>query len=162
MIEERGRILSVEQGAVWVETIRRSACDSCQARNGCGQSVLQRLGLGARQGFIRVIDDQPGSSYQTGEEIIIGIPENAVVSGSAVIYLIPLLALFAAALLAQALGAGEPVTIVAGLFGMGIGFAVVRWHGRRSVSNPAFMPRVLKRAMAPVGVVSDIRERSEY
>ncbi|MFA5676866.1 MAG: SoxR reducing system RseC family protein [Pseudomonas sp.] len=162
MIEERGRVLSVEQGAVWVETIRRSACDSCQARNGCGQSVLQRLGLGARQGFVRVLDEQAGRSRQVGDDVIIGIPENAVLQGSAVVYLIPLGMLFAGALLAQGLGATEPWIILAGLFGMGIGFAAVRWHGLRSRNNPAFMPRVLGRAAGTVGVVNDIRERSEY
>lgn len=162
MIEERGRVLSVEPGAVWVETVRRSACDSCQARNGCGQSVLQRLGLGARQGFIRVLNEQPERRCQVGDEILIGIPENAVLEGSAVVYLIPLVALFAGALLAQAVGAAEPTIILAGLFGMGIGFAAVRWHGRRSSSNQAFMPRVLRRAMDSPGVVNDIRERSEY
>ena len=79
MIEERGRVLSVEDGAVWVETVRRSTCGSCQARAGCGQALMQRLGSGARQGFIRVTVDR---DYHIGEEIIIGIPEDAVVRGS--------------------------------------------------------------------------------
>lgn len=161
MIEERGRVLSIEQGAVWVETVRRSACDSCQARNGCGQSVLQRLGLGARQGFLRVVNEQPELHCQVGDEVIIGIPENAVLQGSAVVYLMPLMALFVGALLAQAFGAAEPLIILAGIFGMGIGFAAVRWHGLRSRSNPVFMPRVLGRTTGTVGVVNDIRERSE-
>lgn len=162
MIEERGRVLSVEQGAVWVETVRRSACDTCQARSGCGQSVLQRLGLGARQGFVRVLHERNASGYRVGDEIIIGIPENAVLHGSAVVYLLPLVTLFAGALLAQAFGAAESSIVVAGLFGMGLGFAAVRWHGRRVGDNPAYMPRVVGRAMDAPGVVGDIGERSEY
>src|SRR5690606_27007391 len=98
---------------------------------------------------------------KVGDEIIIGIPENAVVAGSALVYLIPLLALFAAALLAQAFGASEPLMILAGFSGMGLGFAAVRWHGRRSGSSQALTPRVVGRALS-TGVVSDIRERSEY
>ena len=162
MIEERGRVLSVEQGAVWVETLRRSACDACQARSGCGQSVLQRVGLGARQGFIRALSEQSSHSYRVGDEIIIGIPENAVSHGSAVGYLLPLVTLFAGALLAQAVGAAESSIVMAGLFGMGVGFAAVRWHGRRVGDNPAYMPRVVGRVMGAPGVVSDINERSEY
>lgn len=167
MIEERGRVLSVEQGAVWVETVRRSACDSCQARNGCGQSILQRLGLGARSGFIRVLDEQAESRRQPGEEIIIGIPESAVLHGSAVVYLLPLLVLFAGALMAQLAGATEPLIILAGFLGMGIGFAAVRWHGRRTHSNSAFVPHVLGRATADGALLIDnaqdsAQERSGY
>lgn len=158
MIEERARVLSVEQGAVWVETVRRSACDSCQARSGCGQSVLQRLGYGARQGFVRVLS--AGSSCRAGDEVIIGIPEHAVVRGSALVYLAPILALFAGSLAARFSGAAEPWVILAGLSGLGIGFAAVRWRSRRWEHDPAFVPKVLRRLAGGAGVVSDIREGS--
>lgn len=161
MIEERGRVLSVEKDAVWIETVRRSACDSCQVRSGCGQSVLQRLGLGARQGFIRVLNEQSAHACRVGDEVVIGIPENAVLRGSAAVYLIPLLTLFIGALLAQALGAAEPVIVLAGFSAMGVGFALVRWQSRRSHHNSAYMPRILGRVMNPPGVVSEMRERSE-
>lgn len=162
MIEERGRVLSVEEGAVWVETVRRSACDSCQARNGCGQSVLQRLGLGARSGFIRVLDEQAESRRQVGEEIIIGIPESAVLHGSTVVYLTPLLTLFAGALLAQAAGAGEPLIVLAGFLGMSIGFAAVRWHGRRLRNSSAFMPHVMSGAPGGPVLVGNVQEGGGY
>lgn len=160
MIEERARVLSVERDAVWVETVRRSACDSCRMRSGCGQSVLQRFGLGARQGFIRALQAETGCDV--GDEVVIGIPESAVVHGSAMIYLAPLLALFAGSLAAQAIGAAEPWIILAGLSGLGIGFAAVRWHGRRWERDPAFVPRVLRRATGNAGVVSDIHKGSGY
>lgn len=160
MIEERGRVLSIEEGAVWVETVRRSACDSCQARNGCGQSVLQRLGLGARSGFIRVLDEQAENRRRVGEDVIIGIPESAVLHGSVVVYLIPLLALFAGALLAQAAGAAEPLIILTGFLGMGVGFAAVRWHGRRTRNSSAFVPHVLGRAPGGPVLVGNVQERS--
>lgn len=162
MIEEHGRVLSVEHGAVWVETVRRSACGSCQARNGCGQTVLQRLGLGARQGFIRVLNEQTEHDCRVGDEVIIGIPENAILHGSLLVYLIPLLALFLGALMVQAVGAAEPLIILAGFSSMGIGFAAVRWHSHRLRSNPAFMPRVLGRSWGNLDVISDLQDRSGY
>ena len=160
MIEERGRVLSVEEGAVWVETLRRSACDSCQARNGCGQSVLQRLGLGARSGFIRVLNQQVEHRYRVGDEVIIGVPEHAVLHGSVMVYLIPLLMLFAGALLAQSFGASEGVIIAAGFSGMAGGFAGVRWHGRRLDRYSALLPRVLGRVPEGSNVFGAIQERS--
>ena len=92
MIEERGHVLSVEDGAVWVETVRRSTCGSCSARAGCGQAMLQKLGSGARQGFVRVLSD---SSHRVGDVVVIGVPENAVVRSSLLVYAVPLLGLFA-------------------------------------------------------------------
>src|SRR5690606_4739449 len=203
VIEERGRVLSVEGNCLWIETVRRSACDSCQARNGCGQSVLQRLGLGARQGAIRVVDEAPVSHYRAGDEVVIGIEENAVVRGSVLVYLVPLLGLFAGALLAQSSGAAEPWIVFAavsglgagfavtgglarrtqgarlGIFagallarsggaaapwvvsaaasGLGAGFAVTGWLARRTQGAPAFVPRLLGRAVDAPGVVSEIR-----
>ena len=156
MIEEQGRVLSVEQGAVWVETIRRSACSSCQARAGCGQSLLQRLGGGARRGFIRVLDDR---SCRVGDEIIIGVPENAVLRGSSLVYMVPLLALFICALLAQAVGAGEPLVILAGFSGLALGFIAIRWHTGRLDSDPGFTPRVIGR-VGSSHIVSELQERS--
>ncbi|MEH6386930.1 SoxR reducing system RseC family protein [Pseudomonas profundi] len=141
MIEEQGRVLSVEDGAVWVETVRRSTCGSCQARAGCGQALLQRLGSGARQGFIRVISDR---DYQVGDEIIIGIPEDAVVRGSLWVYVVPLAGLFTSGSLASALSVSELSTIAAAFMGLVAGFGAVRWHARRSVTDQSLQPRVLR------------------
>ncbi|SDR79281.1 positive regulator of sigma(E), RseC/MucC [Halopseudomonas litoralis] len=157
MIEEQGRVLSVEPGAVWVETIRRSACSSCQARAGCGQSLLQRLGGGARQGFVRVLDDR---SCRVGDDIIVGIPENAVLRGSSLVYMVPLLALFACALLAQAAGVTEPLIILAGFFGLALGFVAIRWHSSRLDADPTFTPRVIGRAVS-LDTISDLQKRSD-
>lgn len=147
MIEEQGRVLSVERGAVWVETVRRSTCGSCQARAGCGQALLQRLGSGARQGFIRVISDR---EYHVGDEVVIGIPEDAVVRGSLWVYVVPLVGLFALGSLASALGAGEPATIAAAFSGLFVGFGAVRLHARRSVMDPSLQPRVLRQQQSVV------------
>lgn len=156
MIEERGRVLAVEGDRLWIETVRRSACDSCQARNGCGQSLLQRLGLGARQGYIQVVNQAQDNHYRAGDEVRIGIAENAVVRGSVLVYLVPLLGLFGGALLAQASGVSEPWIVSAAVCGLGAGFVVTGWLARRAQGDPAFMPRLLGRASDAQGVVSEI------
>ncbi len=159
MIEERGRVLSIEPGAVWVETIRQSACNSCQARAGCGQSLLQRLGGSRRQGFIRALST---SACTVGDEVVIGIPETAVLRGSMLVYLLPLLGLFLFALLTQAVGLGEPAVIVAGFAGMGVGFVMVRWRAARLGTDPAFVPQVISRALPNPEYIPVMEERSEY
>ncbi|RGP54494.1 SoxR reducing system RseC family protein [Pseudomonas abyssi] len=140
MIEERGRVLSVEPGAVWVETVRSSTCGNCAAKAGCGQGLLQRLGSGAARGFVRALTDR---QWQVGDEVIIGVPEDALVRGALWVYLMPLFALFVAALSAQALGAGEPQVILAALAGLAFGFVLLRWRAVRASHDPLLTPQVL-------------------
>lgn len=155
MIEERGRVLSVEPGAVWVATIQQSACNSCQARAGCGQSLLNRLGAGRRQGSVRALDT---GRHKVGDEVVIGIPESAVLRGSTLVYVLPLLGLFLFSLLAQAIGLREPVVIAAGFAGMGVGFVLGRWRAARLGMDPAFVPQVVGKAFARVEHIQIMEE----
>lgn len=141
MIEEQGRVVSFEPGSAWVETVRRSTCGSCQARAGCGQALLTKLGAGARQGYLRVLTDRP---LKVGDNVVIGLPENAVVTASLLMYLFPLCGLFLAALAADAVGLAEAWVILAALFGLVLGFVGVRWYAWRQRANPDLQPRVLR------------------
>src|SRR5690606_40240639 len=76
---------------------------------------------------------------------------------SVLVYLVPLLGLFAGALLAQSSGAAEPWIVFAAVSGLGAGFAVTGWLARRTQGDPAFVPRLLGRAVDAPGVVSEIR-----
>lgn len=142
MIEEQGKVLSIESGAVWVETIRQSTCGSCQARAGCGQALLQKLGSGAQFGFIRVLCDQ---TLHVGDEVIIGLPEDAVLKASALMYVLPLIILFVSALLADMSGLTEVWVILAAMGGLAVGFFAVAWWTKRERGNPAFQARVIRR-----------------
>ncbi|SDT02637.1 sigma-E factor negative regulatory protein RseC [Halopseudomonas sabulinigri] len=147
MIEERGRVLSTEPGAVWVATIRSSTCGSCQAKAGCGQALLQKLGSGSAQGFVRALTEQ---QWQVGDEVLIGVPEDAVVRSALWMYLVPLAGLFGAALVTQWLGFSEPGVIFAAAAGLLLGFALVRWHDRHSQGDLSLQPQVIARAGASV------------
>ncbi len=141
MIEEKGRVLSVDDGAVWVETVRRSTCGTCSARAGCGQHLLERLGAKSRQGFIRALTRD---LHCVGDEVVVAIPESAVVRGSLWVYAVPLAGLFAGALLAQQTGVGEPGLIAAAFTGLAAGFGLVRWHSFSTHSDPSLQPRVIR------------------
>ena len=90
MIEEQGRVVALEAGAVWVQTIRQSTCQSCSAKAGCGQGLMQRLGVGQQHGYVRCLTDD--ASLQVDDDVVIGVPEDAVVKSSMLVYLLPLLA----------------------------------------------------------------------
>lgn len=141
MIEEPGRVVALEPGAVWVETSRKSTCSGCSASKGCGQGLMDRLGVPERRGLIRALSDL---HLQVGDSVVVGIGEDALLRGAVLVYLLPLLMLFAAALLVAQFGVAEPWVILAGLAGFLGGWLVVRWRSRCMAADPGLQPVVVR------------------
>ncbi|MNJ77620.1 SoxR reducing system protein RseC [compost metagenome] len=78
----------------------------------------------------------------------IGVREELVLRGSLLVYLLPLLGLFLAALSMQALGGSEPHIILAGLGGLLCSWLYIRWRGQRTANDPALQPVVLRALLA--------------
>lgn len=151
MIEERGRVVAVESGAVWVETLRRSTCSGCSVNAGCGQGILARLGVGNRRGRVRALSSL---KLAPGDEVVLGVGEDLLLKSALLFYLSPLLGLFALSLLAARLGFGEPLVIAAGLAGFLLAWLLVRRLGRRHSDDPAMQPVVLRALVGgPLGPV---------
>lgn len=147
MIEERARVISVDQGHAWVETRRQTACGSCAASKGCGTSVIAKV-LGNRRSRVRAIDPV---GVRLGDEVLVGIEESALVRGSFAVYTVPLFTLLGAALAVRGLwpGAGEPAVVVAGLAGLAAGLIWLRLFARRVSADPRYQPVILRRLAGP-------------
>lgn len=141
MIEETGRVVAVDYNEVWIETIRKSGCSGCSARSGCGQGLLSKIKDGTRN-HIRL---QTELGLQVGDEVILGLPEQAFIRSSFLAYGLPLLALIAAVLLADmGLGLSEPWVILAALIGLAAGFVVVRLLSRLGGHRGDFQPVIVR------------------
>lgn len=79
-----------------------------------------------------------------GDEVVLGVDEALLLKNALLIYLFPLLGLFALALLAARLGLGEPIIIVAGSAGFLLAWLLVRRYSRRHADDPAMQPVVLR------------------
>lgn len=141
MIEEQGRVVAIERGAVWVETLRKSTCSSCSVKAGCGQGLFDQLGVKERRGLVRALCDL---HLKVGDGVVIGVQEDLLVRGSLLVYLLPLLGLFAAALMADQLGLSEPWVIVSALLGFALACLAVRWRSRSVAADPSLQPVVLR------------------
>lgn len=143
MIEEQGRVVAVEPDSVWVETVRSTACDSCSANKGCGHAVLDRQQAGARARIRVLLDGKVTPAL--GDPVVIGIPEGALMRGALMVYLFPLLALFAGALVGSSWPvAGTDLSLAGGLAGLLVGFLVNRWYSVSNARNPAVQPQLLR------------------
>ncbi len=145
MIEEWGRVVAVEPGAVWVETVRKSTCSSCTANAGCGQGMMDKLGAGSRRGHVRALTDL---QLGVGDSVAIGVHEELLLRGSLLVYLLPLLGLFLCALSVQTLGGSESHIIFAGLGGLMCSWLYIRWRSQRTANDPALQPVVLRALLA--------------
>ena len=143
MIEETGRVVAVEEGAVWVETIRQSACQSCSAKAGCGHSALSKLGR--QTVHFRATAN---SRYAVGDDVVIGVPESLVVTSSLLAYLMPLVVALGLALTADHFTGSDGWAALAGMLGLAVGFAALRWYFRRNRLDDRYQPVVLRRAFA--------------
>lgn len=128
MVEEQGRVVALADDGVWVETVRASSCQSCSARQGCGHSVLDRNAAGSRARILVVTD----RIVSVGDQVVVGIPEGALMKGALMVYLLPLVCLFAGALLGSRLiVAGQDLSALLGVAGLAVGFLVNRWYSGR-------------------------------
>ncbi|MGC4007754.1 MAG: SoxR reducing system RseC family protein [Pseudomonas sp.] len=146
MIHERGRVIAVESGTVQVETLRRSTCSDCSVNAGCGQGLLERLGVSRGRGQVHALPlaNLTSSNLTPGDEVLLGVDEDLLLKSALLFYLSPLIGLFALALLAARLDLEEPLIIVAGLAGFLLSWLLVRRYSRRHTDDPAMQPVVLR------------------
>lgn len=148
MLEEQGRVVAVEAGFAWIETLRKSACGSCSVNTGCGTGVLSKV-VGQRANRVRAINR---ANAGVGDMVVLGLHDEALVRGSLAVYTVPLIAMLLAALLGDLLvgevrgAASEGMTAIFGLGGLALGFLWVRNFSRRIAEDPRYQPVVLRRA----------------
>jgi sigma-E factor negative regulatory protein RseC len=130
MIEADVLVVAVAGKRAWVETSRQSACGHCETAGACGTSLLAKQ-FGQR--VIRLEVDNPIDA-QVGDQVVLGLPEQLMLRGSLRLYLLPLLLLFAGALLGELLAgrfvvATEPWAILGGLLGLSLWLLLMRNAG---------------------------------
>jgi len=139
VITESGRVVAVSGNTAWVQTIRQSACQSCSARSGCGQRVLAAAS-GGRANQVQVLNTL---NANVGDNVTLGIAEQALLQASLLVYALPLLLMVAASMIASLLVPGsDGVAIVAAGLGLGTGFVVARLLQRRMPGD--YQPHLMK------------------
>lgn len=155
MIIETGRVASIEQEGLWVETVQRSTCGACAAQKGCGQSLLARLA--GHSPYLWVpLQGRNAVDFSLHHEVKFGIPEAIVANGSMLVYLLPLVVLVAMTAIADALWQHEGVTIFAATLGLLLGGGVVRILSYISRNDIRFQP-VIVDGQEPITLLKEER-----
>ena len=91
MIEELAVVVKIENHQVWVESGPNSACGGCLQKASCATNAV---GSVLKKKSVPVDSD---IQLKTGDEVMVAIDENLLLRASLLLYLVPLIALFAGA-----------------------------------------------------------------
>lgn len=156
-------MVATDGEVAWVDTQRKAACGSCSASHGCGTSVLGQW-FGQRMGRVRVLNR---CDARVGDEVVIGIREDALVRGSLAVYAVPVLGLLAGAVAGDALlrrlglASADWAGIVFGMVGLGVGLWLVHRYARRVQCDERYQPVALRHAQSPSPAWVDARRASD-
>ena len=149
MIEENALVVATEGEYAWVETSRRSSCGSCEAK-GCGTGALSQV-LGRRTQRLRVKNPIAADS---GDQVVLGITESALLKGSIAVYLVPVLALLAGGIFGEMMAIQlnlpqEGTSIFLGLGALGLSLLWLRHFNCHAANDERFNAVILRRNEVP-------------
>jgi sigma-E factor negative regulatory protein RseC len=152
MMIESGRVVAVERDGLWVETIRKSTCGTCAVQKGCGHGIINRMTDGSRN-YLRVLPgDHSLSECAVDDQVRFAVPEEVILRGSLVVYVLPLLCMLSGALLAVRAVPGNQdlLAAIGAAVGFVAGIGLVRWHAWRHRDDAAMQPTLVA-IQRPVG-----------
>ena len=140
MLETRAVVLEVDKLIAQVQSNQGNGCSACNGK-GCGSGKLTQLFCSKPRQF--QVANRIGA--QVGDDVIISVPDGAVMRGVGIVYLLPLVLMFAGASLLGSLaaqGAQRDGYAAAGaLSGLVLGFLAARWLSSRQSRQQPFIAR---------------------
>jgi sigma-E factor negative regulatory protein RseC len=151
VLEETASVIAVKHGRLLIETTARSACGHCSS-SGCTTSVLAKM-FGVRRNWISLPNTL---GARVGDRVVVGVPDSVLVGASVLVYLLPLLTMIVAVVLADAVAADALAQVLMALAGLGLGFGLVRIVVERRATRNRYEMRLLRLAGAvPVRFVTE-------
>ncbi|QGU11904.1 SoxR-reducing system protein RseC [Leclercia sp. J807] len=145
MIKEWATVVSWHKGVALVSCDVKASCNSCASRAGCGSRVLNKLGPQTSH-TISVPSAEP---LVEGQKVELGIAEGSLLGSAMLVYLSPLVGLFALGGLFQVLfGTDLAAMCGAALGGVG-GFLLARGFSSRLAEREALQPVILSVGLPP-------------
>ncbi len=140
MLETRAVVLEVDKLIAQVQANQGNGCSACNGK-GCGSGKLTQLFCSKPRQF--QVANRIGA--QVGDEVIVSVPDGAVMRGVGIVYILPLVLMFAGASLLGSLaaqGAQRDGYAAAGaLSGLLLGFLLARWLSSRQSRQQPFIAR---------------------
>jgi len=161
MIEEYATVIATQEDKAVIEVTKTSSCGSCQAKGSCGTVSLANF-FNFQAPRLKV---ENSLNAKPGDQVLVGIKENTLVTGSLLLYIVPILSMLLFAIITGFIVQQNFPNIelelsqtLAGLVGLAAGLVLVR-HVSATVfknSNKAILVKIISHSSQLVSI-SDIR-----
>lgn len=129
--KETAHVVSESDGYVWLSSITRSGCHSCDANQVCGTGLLSHL-FGRRRFYLKV---KNSLGVKAGDNVLISIPERSLLFASMLLYMVPVVVMFVIAVIAQNMLMSEVWVVTLSIIGLLVGFVTARLLCKRLESQ---------------------------
>jgi sigma-E factor negative regulatory protein RseC len=102
MIEEHVVVVKTDNLQAWVAAEAKSACNGCQQKKSCSTNALNSVFKN------KIVPVDSAIPLKAGDKVVVAIDESELLRASLLMYLLPLIAFFCGAGVAEWLTAGDP------------------------------------------------------
>jgi len=134
---EEGIVTEVRGASAQVRTVKSEACEACSAKGFCHD--------GGRDMLVTALNV---ARARPGDRVRLEIATGAFVKVMFLLYIVPVAALAAGALVGLALG-GDGAAAMGAIVGFALAVVFVRARGRRMGSMDVYQPRIVKVVRRP-------------
>ena len=140
MATEEGIVCRIDATTAWITTTRSSACENCASKGSCST-----LGSG-REMEVQAINT---AGAQVDDRVVISFETASLFKLSFLLYIFPILAMFAGALLGQTAAPilhfdATTLSVVGALLFFLLSFGLVRLSGNRLAQKDEYRPKVVR------------------
>ncbi len=141
MIEAFATVIATKPGFVRVEYKRSSACGHCQQASTCHVSAIAKE---EEKNNTQVIDIACSLALDVGQQVRVGIPENELLKGALLVYILPLFFIIMGAAIGQfmAVANAEWPSIAGAFLGGCLGFLLMRLKSAK-LTESEYKPVIL-------------------
>ena len=145
MIETPALVVSTDDTYAYVEPYSGGSCSSCSTTGSCGTAIFGKIFTQKPRVFRALNSIQA----KAGEPVVIGLQEGVLLTSSLMVYMIPLLFIFAGAILASLAGSTRELQEQYSIWGSGVGlaagFAWIKWFHWRFATANKYQAEILRR-----------------
>ncbi len=146
MIEEQAQVIEIKGDQLLLQAQTQSACGSCSVSKGCGTSLLAKV-VGRR--FTQFVAEN-NINAKVGDTVIVGIAENALLKGSVMIYILPVVFMLVFALLVDyyletVIAYRDLIVAACSVMGLVFGSLLSKGYFARQSTVEEFAPVVLRK-----------------
>lgn len=140
MATEQGIVIRTNGPNAWVRTERSSSCKACSSRDSC---------MNVGNGNEMEVETVNEAGAQTGDRVLISLETASLVKVLFVIYIFPILAMLAGAVLGQKVASllswdESLCAMICSFLSFFIAFRIIKSRGNKMAENKAYKPRIIQ------------------